>query len=223
MKEALNPLSWKELSQYAAKTTDLVHGVNNPYSLLRLFDDSNSAPRVVLYRDRHAWCPYCQKIWLWLEWKRIPYKIKKINMRCYGKKEDWYLKKVPSGMFPAIELDKELVTESDQILLRLEKAFGPLGMSMEDQGIIKIRNLERKLFRAWCIWLCNPSFTKGQELRKGNQFKEVAKEVDNEISKTNSPWIDPSTANSPKSIPGSVDIIFIPRSEEHTSDWSSEV
>lgn len=28
-----------------------------------------------------AWCPYCQKVWLQLEEKRIPYKIEWINMR----------------------------------------------------------------------------------------------------------------------------------------------
>lgn len=37
-----------------------------------------------LYRDHAAWCPYCQKVWLQLEEKRIPYVIEKINMRCYG-------------------------------------------------------------------------------------------------------------------------------------------
>ena len=32
-------------------------------------------------RDDAAWCPYCQKVWLQLEEKRIPYTIEKINMR----------------------------------------------------------------------------------------------------------------------------------------------
>ena len=37
---------------------------------------------VCLCRDHAAWCPYCQKVWLQLEEKRIPYVIEKINMRC---------------------------------------------------------------------------------------------------------------------------------------------
>ena len=41
-------------------------------------------------------------------------------MFCYGEKESWYKKKVPSGMLPAIEIDGEIVTESDDILFVLE-------------------------------------------------------------------------------------------------------
>lgn len=41
-----------------------------------------------------GWCPYCQKVWLQLEEKRIPYVIEKINMRCYGDKPASFLAKV---------------------------------------------------------------------------------------------------------------------------------
>ena len=54
---------------------------------MRLFDAADeSEVRVTLFRDTAAWCPYCQKVWLMLEEKRIPYKISKINMRSYGDK-----------------------------------------------------------------------------------------------------------------------------------------
>ena len=50
---------------------------------LRLFDaKSEDEVRVTLFRDTAAWCPYCQKVWLALEAKQIPYKVEKINMRC---------------------------------------------------------------------------------------------------------------------------------------------
>ena len=45
-------------------------------------------------RDSAAWCPYCQKVWLQLEEKQIPYVIEKINMRCYGDKPATYTAKV---------------------------------------------------------------------------------------------------------------------------------
>eukprot|EP00903_Cladosiphon_okamuranus_P019526 g17957.t1 len=63
---------------------------------LRLFG-STGEPRVVFYRDTAAWCPYCQKVWMMLEEKRIPYRVEKINMRSYGEKPAWYLAKVPSA------------------------------------------------------------------------------------------------------------------------------
>jgi hypothetical protein len=63
---------------------------------LRLFDaESEKDVRVTLYRDDAAWCPYCQKVWLLLEEKRIPFKVSKINMRSYGDKPAWFTNKVP--------------------------------------------------------------------------------------------------------------------------------
>ena len=97
-----NVLSWEDLSKFKIEDFDRVNGINNSYSNLRLFCHSEKEVDLILYRDRHSWCPYCQKIWLWLEFKRIPYKVKKINMYCYGQKEKWYLNKVKSGKLPAI-------------------------------------------------------------------------------------------------------------------------
>ena len=103
MNPTRNAMSWEELAIYAADPIDRINGLNNSYSSLRLFNKSETEVIVTLYRDNHAWCPYCQKVWLWLELKKIPYRIKKVTMRCYGDKERWYLEKVPSGMLPAIE------------------------------------------------------------------------------------------------------------------------
>tara|TARA_Y100001968_G_scaffold310549_1_gene331608 strand:+ start:828 stop:2081 length:1254 start_codon:yes stop_codon:yes gene_type:complete len=203
-------LSWEELAPYAAKETDLVNGLNNSYSKLRLFGTKEQNVRVTLFRDHHAWCPYCQKVWLWLEWKRIPYKIKKVTMRCYGRKEDWYLKKVPSGILPALEIDNQLFTESDNILVQLEKIFGPLGLPIEENKTVELRILERKLFRAWCIWLCQPSLFENMEIRKKNNFQNIAREMETNLTKSTGVFLDPITYNDGKSYPGTADIVFIP-------------
>ncbi len=202
-----NTLSWKELSAFGTQDEDRINGPTNSYSVLRLFGQSKENIRVTLYRDHHAWCPYCQKVWLWLEWKKIPYQIKKVTMRCYGKKENWYIKKVPSGMLPALELDKKIITESDQILIELEREFGPLGTPLEDPQSLRFRNLERRLFRAWCIWLCNPSLLKKQPKK---QFQVVAQELEDQLNTGKEPWLDPVFKNSKYSYPGSSDVIFIP-------------
>ncbi len=210
MKESTKALSWNELSKLSSLESNRIEGPNNPYALIRLFGQSAKDVRVTLYRDHHAWCPYCQKVWLWLEWKRIPYQIRKVTMRCYGRKEDWYLKKVPSGMLPAIEIDQRLITESDQIILALEKAFGYLGKPLEHPDCIHLRNLERKLFRAWCIWLCSPVRGNNEETKRREQFHFIAKELEGHLHKDKSFLLDPTKHSSGIIFPGSADVIFIP-------------
>lgn len=196
------PLSWTELAALTDFQLDPVNGPTNAQARLRLFGHAESDVRVTLYRDNHAWCPYCQKIWLWLEEKQIPYRIEKVTMFCYGEKESWYKRKVPSGMLPAIELDGRLITESDDILIALERAFGPLGQGMEDPQVIPLRQLERLLFRAWCSWLCYPSMMPGQEKRSREQFVEVVGKVEYALASTPGPYFLEEF--------GTADVIFTP-------------
>ena len=87
-------------------------GLPHVTSKLRLFGHAEEDVRVTLYRDHAGWCPYCQKLWMMLELKQIPYRIERINMRSYGEKPASFLKKVPSGLLPVVELDGEIITES---------------------------------------------------------------------------------------------------------------
>ena len=74
----------KRLAQEAAARAQGL-GSAHTDAQIRLFDaTSEDEIRVTLFRDTAAWCPYCQKVWLLLEEKRIPYKVSKINMRSYG-------------------------------------------------------------------------------------------------------------------------------------------
>lgn len=74
-------------------------GKASPLNKVRLFDESNSESdiRVTFFRDHASWCPYCQKVWLTLEEKKIPYKVEKVNMRCYGDKTREFMNMQPSG------------------------------------------------------------------------------------------------------------------------------
>ena len=182
------PLSWPELEALTDFQIDRVNGPTNAQAQLRLFGHAESDIRVTLYRDNHAWCPYCQKVWLWLEEKQIPYRIKKVTMFCYGKKESWYKRMVPSGMLPALDLDGRMITESDDILIALEKVFGPLGQGMEEAAVIPLRRLERLLFRAWCTWLCYPTRSSREEQRNREQFSQVAAMVEDALSRTPGPY-----------------------------------
>lgn len=196
------PLSWTALEALTSFKIDPVNGPTNAQSRLRLFGQSEADVRVTLYRDNHAWCPYCQKVWLWLEEKEVPYRIEKVTMFCYGQKEAWYKAKVPSGMLPALELDGRMITESDDILMTLERAFGPLHLGMQDPAVLPMRQLERLLFRAWCGWLCQPNSWFRQEQQSKAQFVSVVAKVESALAATSGPYFleDFSTA----------DVIFTP-------------
>ncbi|AFZ13508.1 hypothetical protein Cri9333_2650 [Crinalium epipsammum PCC 9333] len=196
------PLSWSQLETLTDYQVDTVNGLTNAQACLRLFGMSESDVRVTLYRDNHAWCPYCQKVWLWLEEKQIPYRIKKVTMFCYGEKESWYKRIVRSGMLPALELDGRMITESDDILLALEQAFGALAFSMEDPKVIPLRRLERLLFRAWCSWLCYPTRSSREEQHNRDQFKAVVAKVEEALGSTPSPYFLDGFST--------VDVIFTP-------------
>jgi glutathione S-transferase len=196
------PLSWSELEALADFQIDTVNGPTNAQARLRLFGQAESDVRVTLYRDHHAWCPYCQKIWLWLEEKQIPYRIEKVTMFCYGEKESWYKRKVPSGMLPAIELDGRIITESDDILIALEQVFGSLGLGMESPMVVPLRQLERLLFRAWCTWLCYPPNSASQEQKNREKFINVVARIEDALGQTTGPYFLDEF--------GTVDVIFTP-------------
>ncbi|MBE9184365.1 glutathione S-transferase family protein [Microcoleus sp. LEGE 07076] len=200
--DRLAPLSWTELEALTDFQVDRTNGPTNAQSRLRLFGKTESDVRVTLYRDHHAWCPYCQKIWLWLEEKQIPYRIDKVTMFCYGEKENWYKRKVPSGMLPAIELDGRIITESDDILIALEQVFGPLSLGMKDPKVLPLRRLERLLFRAWCSWLCYPASSTAIEQHNRNQFISVVAEVEAALASTPGPYFLAEF--------GTADVIFTP-------------
>ncbi|MBW4463829.1 MAG: glutathione S-transferase family protein [Pegethrix bostrychoides GSE-TBD4-15B] len=196
------PLSWSELAKLTDFQPDLVNGPTNAQARLRLFGRPESEVRVTLYRDNHAWCPYCQKIWLWLEEKQIPYRIEKVTMFCYGEKESWYRRKVPSGMLPAIELDGRIITESDDILIALERVYGALGLGMQDPAVLPLRQLERLLFRAWCSWLCYPTRSNRQEQANREQFIAAVAQVEAALGATPGPYFLAEF--------GTADVIFTP-------------
>ena len=164
----------------------------SPKSLLRRFDLlKGEEPRVLFYRDHASWCPYCQKIWMQLEEKQIPYRVEKINMRCYGEKPASFTAKVPSGMLPAMEIDGQLITDSAAIANALEVAFPdnkPLSPyengSPEKQKATELLRLERALFSRWMGWLTS-GWADGTT-RAG--FEEVLDIVDAELSATEGPY-----------------------------------
>ncbi|KAI5084484.1 hypothetical protein GOP47_0000653 [Adiantum capillus-veneris] len=161
--------SWEELAK------ELGEAKEGPFRLshanTRLFE--NSAPALTFYRDNSSWCPYCERVWLQLEEKCIPYSVEKINMNCYGSKPDWYLQMIPSGLLPAIKLAGKVIPESLDIMMILEDSFPehkpllPSKTSLEKWNAVNLLlKQERRLVGAWLsalrggMWGSMDSFNK---------------------------------------------------------------
>ncbi|CAM9246881.1 unnamed protein product [Ascophyllum nodosum] len=136
------------------------YGPTSALANLRLFDaPEGTEPRVTLYRDHAAWCPYCEKVWLQLEEKRIPYKVEKVPMRCYGDKPSWFRQISPSGAVPVAQIDGRIISESNVIMQVLEATFPenkpllPTGDSPLAARVDPLLRLEREIFSAWFRWL----------------------------------------------------------------------
>jgi len=156
----------------------------------RRFDlPAGQSPRVVLYRDKAAWCPYCEKVWLALEEKRVPYSISKVNMNCYGSKPPAFLAIQPSGGIPVAQLDGQTIRESNDILQAIEDAFPerPLIPPPSDPRSARVRpllTLERQLFSAWFRWLTS-SGSHGAQLVN---FEAILREVEAELAEGGGPY-----------------------------------
>lgn len=137
---------------------------------LRLFESSNNnkLPPIKLYRDHAGWCPYCEKTMLLIEEKQVPIQIELVPMRSYGDKPQEFMRKVPGGLLPAIEIVKsgQIITESSVIMELLdewhppEDGYKPMMPSETDeagrQRFQNLARLERELFSWWCTLLFRP-------------------------------------------------------------------
>ena len=163
-------------------------GKASPLNLIRLFDEQNKAEniRVTFYRDHASWCPYCQKVWMTLEERRIPYRVEKINMRCYGEKPGSFLRIQPNGLIPVAIIDGKVYNQSNDIMFALETLF-PNHKSLtsyetdeERSRAQRLLKLERELFSVWMYWLTGSDSKGGKK-----SFCDVLNKVESELKVAN--------------------------------------
>lgn len=175
---------------------------------------SAEEPQITLYRDHAGWCPYCQKTMLLIEEKQIPIKIVLMPMRSYGDKPQSYTRKVPGGLLPAIEINGQVITESQVIMELLdqwfneETGFRPMRPHEDDQQgqarYQRLARLERELFSWWCTLVFRPEGSRlggknplskllgvsdEAEMSSSMQgFLDCMRLVDEELRSTQGPW-----------------------------------
>lgn len=95
---------------------------------------ADRAPVLTLYRDTNGWCPFCERVWLALEIKGLPYAETLVNLQ---NKPQWYKDMVPTTLVPAAlfygndennnddgsTTERALVWESAEILRQLDERF----------------------------------------------------------------------------------------------------
>jgi glutathione S-transferase len=98
-------------------------------SLLEQKSPPTPSPVLTFYRDSNGWCPFCERVWIALEIKGIPYKESFVHLR---NKPDWFLEMVPTGAVPALMMYDErengksqrtLLWESMDIIKALDELF----------------------------------------------------------------------------------------------------
>merc|ERR1719247_3475533 len=103
-------------------------------------------PVLTLYRDTNGWCPFCERVWIGLEKKGIPYDEKLINLQ---DKPQWYLDIVPTTLVPAIEWHDDnwkadtpgsgkLVWESKDILESIDAKFAATPLRSADDEVKEV-------------------------------------------------------------------------------------
>jgi len=146
--------------------------------------------RVKLYRDRAAWCPFCQTVWMQLEEKKIPYTVEYVNMNVYGDKSESFLQINPSGQVPLVELDGKVIVESAVIAEALEENFpeNPLVPDKESEEFAKYnanRELMKQLSPAIFTWL-RASEPAPQERA---EVESLLQQLESQLSESGGPFV----------------------------------
>lgn len=160
------------------------YGVGSPLHKIRLYDASNKEDdiRVVFYRDSASWCPYCHKVWMALEHKKIPYRVEKVNMRCYGEKPNEFMRLQPSGQIPVAIIDGRTYGQSNDILFQLDQLFPEVPLQPKDPKIAPVAQemlrLERRIFSTWMYWLTSSGDYKSAFVDSLQQVERALDECD---------------------------------------------
>ena len=112
------PPSWEDLSSLLSSSSEE--------------NQEEVKPVITLYRDTNGWCPFCERVWVCVTAKKLPYRERLINLQ---DKPEWFKELVPTALVPAVlfhddeqqeassKPERRLVWESLDIMQALDDAF----------------------------------------------------------------------------------------------------
>jgi len=162
--------------------------------VLRAERGEETKPVLTLYRDTNGWCPFCERVWIAVKAKGLPYQETLVPLQ--GKPE-WYKQMVPTGLVPAVlfhgdenggeedaaSTSRELVWESDAILRALDEKFPdtPRLMKEDDEEFSAALEMQNKLQVAGFRFAYgdrNGTLTENELRENRDRFEAVLDELD---------------------------------------------
>ncbi len=125
--------------QQLENTTIIWESLESKFSSSIKEEEETQEPVLTLYRDTNGWCPFCERVWVCIRAKNLPYQERLIAL---FDKPDWYKEMVPTTQVPAVlfhqwgngndnhngndngvKNSRKLVWESLDIMNALDEAF----------------------------------------------------------------------------------------------------
>jgi len=174
--------------------------------------DDEAEPQLTLYRDTNGWCPFCERVWVAVRAKGIPYRERLINLQ---DKPEWYKELVPTTLVPAILLhptttdvddptdtttttteannnpppknERTIIWESADILQSLDDAFPstPRLLHPSDPAFITAQTEAEELVTAGFYYVFggrNASLTEDDVANRRRAFLDKLDELDSSLS-----------------------------------------
>ena len=220
-----NTLRQQQTSQEKSFRSKLEQGlIHSPLASYRVFkSSSNYLPEsksksnvsITFYRDSAAWCPYCQKVYIALEEKQIPYRVVKVDMNSYAgsSKPSDFLRIQPSGSLPCAVIHRhregnqnqnqsedQVIQQSDDILAAID-ALGSNNRNIKVKVPSLLPNSQAEIEymkflcddgrnslerRLYAEWLWYLT-GKRRPVEYRQRFEAILDEVDSTLSSTDTP------------------------------------
>ena len=90
-------------------------------------------------------------MWLCLEEKKVPYRVERVNMSCYGDKPPEFRRMQPSGQIPVAVIDGTVYGQSNDIVEGGSLLVGK--QSGRSFSFVETLSFPHKTARVcWCFW-----------------------------------------------------------------------